>query len=133
MVKALHNGSVDDLGMASRHVGDRPLDWRKRMSDHVAWSLLVYTAIQIGANAFALSGGHHASILPYFALVILVLAVIPGWRLFESRWSELSDEQAADPSLAGAYSRDRALIWIAALALPVLMTGFFKLVEAALA
>jgi len=133
MDKALHNARVDDLALADRRSTDRPLDWRKRMSDHVAWSLLVYTAIQILANALALSGGHHASILPYFALVILVLAVIPGWRLFESRWSDLTDEQAADPSLAGAYARDRALIWIAALALPALMTGFFKLVEAALA
>ncbi len=113
--------------------GGRPLDWRKRMSDHVAWSLLVYTAIQIIANAVALTGGSHASILPYFALVILVLAVIPGWRLFEARWSELGDAEAADPSLAGAYARDRALIWLAALTLPVLMTGFFKLVEAAVA
>jgi hypothetical protein len=105
------------------------LDWRKRMSDHVAWSLLVYTTIQIAANAFVLKGeATSASLLPYFALVLLVLAVIPAWRLLESRWSELSDADAADPSLAGAFARDRALIWAAALGLPLVMTGFFMLV-----
>ena len=139
MGKALQGRPSADFpanpGFSAREArsADRPLDWRKRMSDHVAWSLLVYTAIQIIANAVALTGGGHASILPYFALVILVLAVIPGWRLFESRWSELGDAEAGDPALAGAYARDRAMIWLAALTLPVLMTGFFKLVEVALA
>lgn len=105
------------------------LDWRKRMSDHVAWSLLVYTTIQIAANAFVLKGeATSASLLPYFALVLLVLAVIPAWHLLESRWSELSDADAADPALAGAFARDRALIWAAALGLPLVMTGFFMLV-----
>lgn len=105
------------------------LDWRKRMSDHVAWSLLVYTAIQIILNALAFKTSGSASLLPYFALVLLVLAVIPAWRLLESRWTVLSDDQAADPALAGAFARDRALIWLAALGLPLVMTGFFKLVE----
>jgi hypothetical protein len=109
------------------------LDWRKRMSNHVAWSLLVYTAIQIVANALMLKGGGGASVLPYFALVLLVAAVIPGWRLLESRWTSLTDAQAADPARAGAFGRDRALIWLAALGLPLLLTGFFKLVETALA
>ncbi|MEO5707851.1 MAG: hypothetical protein ABIT10_12935 [Alteraurantiacibacter sp.] len=105
------------------------LDWRKRMSNHVAWSLLVYTAIQIVANAIMLKHGGSASVLPYFALVLLVIAVIPAWRLLESRWTDLSDAQACDPALAGAFARDRALIWLAALGLPLLLTGFFKLVE----
>lgn len=104
------------------------LDWRKRMSDHVAWSLLVYTTIQIVANALLLKGGASASLLPYFALVLLVLAVIPAWRLLESRWTDLSDAAAADPALAPAFARDRALIWLAALGLPVVMTAFFMLV-----
>jgi hypothetical protein len=104
-------------------------DWRKQMSNHVAWSLLVYTALQIVANAMMLKHGGSASVLPYFALVLLVVAVIPAWRLLESRWTDLSDAEAADPALAGAFARDRALIWLAALGLPLVMTGFFKLVE----
>ena len=105
------------------------LDWRKRMSDHVAWSLLVYTTIQIVLNAVAFKTTGSASLMPYFALVVLVVAVIPAWRLLESRWTVLDDAQAGDPALAGAFARDRALIWTAALGLPLVMTGFFKLVE----
>ncbi len=108
------------------------LDWRKRMSNHVAWSLLVYTVIQIIANAVVLKGAG-SSVLPYFALVLLVAAVIPAWRLLESRWTDLTDAQAADPALAGAFSRDRALIWLAAIGLPLVMTGFFKLAQDILA
>ncbi|MES2698230.1 MAG: hypothetical protein V4647_01280 [Pseudomonadota bacterium] len=115
--------------IADHHTAAHALDWRKRMSNHVAWSLLVYTAIQIVFNAIMLKHGGSASVLPYFALVLLVAAVIPGWRLLESRWTELSDAAATDPALAGAFARDRALIWVAALGLPLLMTGFFKLVE----
>jgi hypothetical protein len=115
--------------IAGNHTAAHALDWRKRMSNHVAWSLLVYTAIQIVANAIMLKHSGSASVLPYFALVLLVAAVIPAWRLLESRWTELSDAAAADPALAGAFARDRALIWLAALGLPVLLTGFFKLVE----
>lgn len=124
MEKALDHAIARDVAQPAAR-----LDWRKRMSDHVAWSLLVYTAIQIVANALALKSGGNASVLPYFALVLLVAAVIPAWRLLESRWTVLSDAEAADPALAPAFARDRALIWAAALGLPVVMTGFFKLVE----
>lgn len=124
MEKALNHSTGHTLPSSAAR-----LDWRKQMSNHVAWSLLVYTAIQIVANALMLKHGGSASVLPYFALVLLVIAVIPAWRLLESRWTELSDAQAADPALAGAFARDRALIWLAALGLPLVLTGFFKLVE----
>jgi hypothetical protein len=138
MEKALnHNtghNSVHITGRVTSHrLSAAPLDWRKRMSNHVAWSLLVYTAIQIVANAIMLKQGGSASVLPYFALVLLVAAVIPGWRLLESHWTDLNDAAAADPALAGAFARDRALIWGAAVGLPVVMTAFFKLVEVLLA
>lgn len=130
MEKALDRTVSQRMQQQAAGLASARLDWRKRMSDHVAWSLLVYTTIQIIANAFVLKGGGaSASLLPYFALVLLVLAVIPAWRLLESRWSELSDAEAADPALAGAFARDRSLIWAAALGLPVVMTGFFVLVE----
>ena len=124
MEKALDHAVPRDIP----HTRAAP-DWRKRMSDHVAWSLLVYTTIQIIMNAVAFKTGGSASLMPYFALVVLVLAVIPAWRLLESRWTVLGDDQAADPALAGAFARDRALIWLAALGLPLVMTGFFKLVQ----
>ena len=118
-------------GSQTHNSDARPLDWRKRMSDHVAWSLLVYTAIQIVLIGFSGKSGAHGSLLPYFALVLLVAAVIPAWRLFEARWTDLDDTAAADPALAGEFARDRLRIWAAALALPLVMTGFFKLVDTA--
>ena len=104
---------------------DRPLDWRKRMSDHVAYALLIYTGLQIFVTALALKGAP-GSILPYFALVVLVFAIIPGCRMVERRWDVLSDAEAADPSLAGAFRRDALLLWAAAIGLPLVLTAAFK-------
>jgi len=101
------------------------LDWRKRMSDHVAFGLLVYTGLQIGLTTLVLKT-NHSSILPYFALILLVFAIIPACRLFEARWTELGDAEAADPALEPLFKRDRALVWLSALGLPFALTALFK-------
>jgi len=105
----------------------RARDWRKAMSDHVAYALLVYTALQIFLTVKALSNGF-SSILPYVALVILVAAIIPTCRWFEKRWAHLDDEQAADIQYAGAFRRDTILLWGIALSLPLVLTGICKAV-----
>lgn len=99
-------------------------DWRRKMSDHIAYALLVYTALQIFGtmNVLKSKGG---SLLPYLALVILVAAIIPACRMFERRWNRLSDTQAHDPELAPYYRRDRNLLWLMAFGLPILLTGLF--------
>lgn len=106
------------------------LDWRKRMSDTVAYALLTYTGLQIFVTLGALQGESH-SLLPYLALVVLVIAIIPSCRRFERRWSDLSDEAAANPALGKAYRRDRMGIWLLAIGLPFALTGLFKLLAAA--
>ena len=113
----------------SHHTGavERKRDWRKSMSDHVAWALLVYTALQIFVTIKALSAGL-SSTLPYFALVILVAAIIPACRWFEKRWTDLSDEQAADEAYAGAFRRDITGLWALAIILPLALTGLFKII-----
>ncbi len=121
MDKALPSANEDDNG----HKAD--LDWRKKMSDHVAYALLVYTGLQIFVTMTVLKT-NHSSILPYFALVVLVAAIIPGCRMFEARWSDLSDEEAANPEHAPRFARDRLAIWLGAIGLPFALTGFFKLV-----
>jgi hypothetical protein len=100
-------------------------DWRRKMSDHIAYALLVYTALQIFVTIGALksSGG---SLLPYLALIILVVAIIPACRRFESRWNKLTDEQAHDPELAPYYRHDRMMLWVLAIGLPFALTGLFK-------
>ena len=111
----------------------RKLDWRKRMSDNVAYALLVYTALQIFVTVHALkSGTDSASMLPYLALVVLVAAIIPACRAFEARWMGISDAAAADPEYRGAYRRDQALLWIVAIGLPFALTGIFKALAAIL-
>ena len=103
----------------------RPLDWRKRMSDNIAYALLVYTALQIFVTMNALHA-EGSSLLPYLALVLLVAAIIPACRRFERRWNRLDDVQAADPSLASYFRRDRLMLWLLAIGLPFLITGMFK-------
>ena len=122
MVKALHRTDEDRRNhAASRH---EARDWRKGMSDNVAYALLVYTALQIFVTVHAIKE-IGSSILPYLALVVLVAGIIPACRWFEKRWRDLSDEEAADPSLAGAYRRDQVLLWALAICLPLLLTGLF--------
>jgi len=125
MGKALWNSDRDTSGELKHHAGTRRLDWRRKMSDHVAYALLAYTGLQIFGTMSAIKNTS-GSILPYLALIVLVGAIIPGCRLFEQRWEALSDAQAADPALAPLFRRDRLLLWAAAIGLPFLLIGLFK-------
>lgn len=107
-----------------RHAA-RPIDWRRRMSDNVAYALLIYTALQIFVTMNALRS-HETSLLPYLALIVLVGAIIPACRLFERRWNRLSDEQASDLALAPRFRRDRLTVWLLAIGLPFALTGLFR-------
>ncbi|MEP2735006.1 MAG: hypothetical protein ABJP34_01815 [Erythrobacter sp.] len=104
-------------------------DWRKTMSDHVAYALLVYTGLQIFVTVHAMKDGS-SSVLPYFALVVLIAGIIPACRWFERRWRFLSDDEAADPSFGGAVRRDQLALWVIAIGLPFLITGIYKAVVA---
>lgn len=105
--------------------GVRPVDWRRRMSDNIAYALLVYTGLQIFVTMGALksAGG---SLLPYLALIVLVAAIIPACRRFERRWNRLTDEQAQDPALARYFRRDCLTLWLIAIGLPFGLTALFK-------
>lgn len=103
----------------------KPFDWRRKMSDHIAYALLVYTVLQIFVTMGALKS-QSGSLLPYLALVILVAAIIPACRGFERRWNRLTDEQAHDPAMAPYYRRDRMTLWLLAIGMPFALTGLFK-------
>ena len=111
--------------VASEGISAGTVDWRRRMSDHVAYGLLVYTALQIFVTMGALRS-QGRSLLPYMALVVLVGAIIPACRMFERRWNRLDDRQARDPVMADQFRRDRNLFWVLAIGLPFLLTGMFK-------
>lgn len=110
--------------------GGKSLDWRKRMSDNIAYALLVYTALQIFVTMGALEG-KGGSLLPYFALIILVAGIIPACRRFERRWARLNEVQAQDPQFASWFRRDQIFLWLLAIGLPFLITGIFKLLAMA--
>lgn len=120
MDKTLH----ESVAATQKRAG-RTLDWRKKMSDHVAYALLVYTGLQIFVTMTALKTGH-GSVLPYFALIVLIAAIIPGCRLFEKRWDGLTDSEAANPELADRFKRDRLAVWLCAIGLPFALTAAFK-------
>lgn len=101
-------------------------DWRKRMSNQVAYALLVYTALQIFLTMGALQG-RHGSLLPYLALVLLVGAIIPACRGCDRRWKTLDETAAHDPAMARAYCRDRRVLWAMAIGLPLAMTALLRL------
>lgn len=101
-------------------------DWRKRMSDNVALALIAYTGLQIFVTVHALKQGF-PSMFAYFALVVLIAAIIPACRWFEKRWLTISDSEAHDPALGGAFRRDQAMLWAIAAGLPFVITGLLKL------
>ena len=102
-------------------------DWRKAMSDHVAYALLVYTGLQIFVTVKALEEGS-SSILPYVALIVLVAAIIPACRWFEKRWAGMDEDAAHDAHPPEGFRRDTILLWVLAIGLPFLFTGLAKAV-----
>ena len=105
----------------------RVRDWRRAMSDHVAYGLLVYTGLQIFVTVKALSEGT-SGLLPYLALIVLVAGIIPALRWFERRWAALDDDQAADEAYAAAFRRDTIGLWLLAIGLPFFLTLLCKAV-----
>jgi len=104
-------------------------DWRKAMSDNVAYALLVYTGLQIFLTMSAIKTVAKGSALPYLSLIVLVAAIIPACRRFEKRWEKLGDEQARDPALRPLYRRDQFMLWLLAIGLPFLLTALFTGLE----
>ena len=116
---------ADDMRIEATTTPQPGLDWRKRMSDTVAYGLLVYTALQIFVTLRTLEG-EGGSLLPMVALVVLVAGVIPMFRHFERRWEALDNTAAAEPALRPAFRRDQLAIWAISIGLPFLLTAIFR-------
>ena len=129
MSKAIDTRHVDGHGHDRGHVRQR--DWSKAMSDNIALALIVYTALQIFVTVEALREGV-SSTLPYFALIILVAAIIPACRWFEKRW-DLPAEARNDEGLRGDFRRDQFLLWALALGLPLAITALLRAIFTAAA
>lgn len=121
--------TVDKVSHGKEVSSASKCNWRRGMSNNVAYALLVYTGLQIFVTVAAMERGL-GSIFPYFALVVLVVGIIPACRFFERRWAGLSDKGAADKSLAPAYRRDQLWLWALAIGLPFALTALFKTIAA---
>ena len=104
---------------------DTGIDWRRKVSDQVAFGLLVYTGLHIFLTMKQLKTGQ-GSVLPYFGLIVLVAAIIPACRWIEMRWEQLTDTEATDPDLAPVFRKEMILSWCAAIGLPIALTFGFK-------
>lgn len=124
-VKPAGNGAWNARAGTAPGKTAHPLDWRKRMSDTVAYALLVYTALQIVVTMHVLTEAS-ATMLPLVALVVLVAGIIPLFRHYERHWERLDDQAATDPDRRPLYRRDQLSVWLCAIGLPFAITGLFK-------
>lgn len=100
--------------------------YAKRISDHVAVALVVYTLALIFITSPAMSS-EGTSILPYFMLVVFVAMVIPACRNMERRWQVLEKGELNDAGLETRFNMDRFKLWVAALGIPVLLYVLFTI------
>lgn len=119
------NRALDKVSRGKNAAPAGKCNWRRGMSNNVAYALLVYTGLQIFVTVAAMERSV-GSILPYFALVVLVVGIIPACRFFERRWISLTDKEAADRSLARSYHRDQLGLWALAIGLPFALTAIYK-------
>ena len=117
---------MNDISKHHASAAGQTRDWRKAMSDHVAYALLVYTGVTIFVTVKALEAGT-STILPYVALIVLVAGIIPACRWFEKRWCDLPEDEATGEMPPDGFRRDTVGLWVMALGLPFVLTGFFKL------
>jgi hypothetical protein len=99
--------------------------YAKRMSDHVAYALVVYTLMLIFVVTPSMESDG-ASILPYFILVVFVGMVIPACRGLEKRWQRLQVSELGQDNLNSRYSFDRIKLWVAAIGIPIIISFAFR-------
>lgn len=102
----------------------------RAMSIHAALALLTFAALQI-AGVVLLANRPGGAVLPFIALVALLLLAIPFARRIERRWRRLSDNALPCAALHTCFRRDRWNLWRAALAVPPLWLASYAVVARA--
>ena len=123
MNRALENGARPVDSAADRK------SWSARISDHVAYALLAFT----GVNIFWTMGqlkGEGGTILPYFGLIVLVGAIIPGLIWMERRWQGFAASTMSQGELAARFRRETTLLWALVLGLPFALCFAVKTIAA---
>ena len=100
---------------------------KNRISDHIAFALIVYTLLLIFMVTPAIKTEGMA-IWPYFLLVGLVAAMVPFCRGIERRWKEIDAVPENDAAIARRLTFDRCKLWIVAIGAPILLSIGFSLI-----
>ena len=112
----------DPFAAESTHPAPAAADPRRRIGDHIAFALPVYTVLQV-AVTMAVLRAPGAAPLPIATLALLVVLVVPASARFARNWQELPDSALALPATAARLRRHLALLWAAALAAPFVLTA----------
>jgi hypothetical protein len=92
----------------------------KRINDHIAYALVIYTLMLIFVVSPKLEG-KGLTIFPYFLLVALVAMAIPPCRNLDRKW-QLIDKGASDDSRnSGRCNFDRIILWVGAIGFPLVL------------
>lgn len=102
----------------------------KRISDHVAIALVVYTLLLIFVVAPNIEGTG-AAIWPYFFLVVLVAAIIPLFRGIDTRWQALAHSELSRGGLETRFAVDRLKLWIVAIGVPFGLAAVCRMLASA--
>lgn len=102
--------------------------YSKRMSDNVAFALVVYTLMLIFIVTPSMES-NGTSIFPYFMLVVFVGLVISPCHNLERRWQALQARDTGDGMLNSRFNLDRAILWIATIAVPVIIAAICHMIK----
>ena len=103
--------------------------WCARISDHVAYALLTFTGVNIIWTMAQLKG-EGGTVLPYFGLVVLVGAIIPGLVWMEKRWKGFTRSDMTEGELAARFRRDTIALWALVIGLPFALCFAVKTIAA---
>ncbi len=123
MAKAEHSKSYHG------HSSHEKKGYDKRISDHIAIALVVYTLLLIFVVAPSIEG-KGAAIWPYFILVVLVAAVIAPFRRIDMRWQKLAQSELGRGGLETRFAIDRIKLWVIAIAVPFVLAAVCRTLAA---
>lgn len=109
--------------------GKQKKPYTKRISDHIAYALIVYTLMLIFLVAGAIKTSS-MSVAPYLLLMLFVALVIPMARKLEKKWEMFDSSELSDNSLRKHFAMDRIKLWLGTFSLPLILMVVCKTLSA---
>ncbi len=99
--------------------------WDKKMCGQVAWALVIHTLLLIFFVTTKMESDS-ISIMPYFALVLMVAVYVVIGRWFDRRWRVLANSELSNTSLGLRYRLDVTMVWLTAIGIPFLWAALLS-------